>query len=92
MAEFVDAQAMSQKHPETFQAPLMEELDAITEGMHVKVCASDERFWCFVEKINADRITAIVDNELLGTEAHGLKYGDTVEFDKRHVYQILTEN
>lgn len=92
MPEFVDAQEMAKKHPETFIAPSEADLAQIKEGMHVKVSAANERFWCLVEAIDQDRITATVDNEVLGTPAHGLKYGDTVEFEKRHIYQIYTED
>lgn len=84
--EFIDAQEMAQKHPDTFEAPTSEELDQISVGSLVKICNDEERFWTEVTKIDGDKITANVDNQLLGD--YGYNLGDSIEFEKRHIYSI----
>lgn len=87
--EFIDAQAMSKKYPATFEAPSKEELYALEEGDIVKVCCADERFWTIIEKVDGEKIHAIVDNELMYTEVHGLRLEDKIEFEKRHIYSVF---
>jgi len=84
---FVDAQEMVQLHPETFEAPTADELDQITEGTIVKICNGEERFWAGVTKVDGEKISASVDNDLLGD--YGYNYGDIIEFEKRHIYSIF---
>lgn len=86
--EFIDAQEMAKKHPATFEAPTKEDLDAIKPEHFVKVCHAQERFWNIVKKIKGNKITAEVNNDLIGD--HPFKCGDTIEFEKRHVYSIMT--
>lgn len=85
---FENAQKLKEQHPETFEAPTREELDSIQEGSSVKVCTNDERFWTVVTKIDGDNIKATVDNDLVRTKQHGLRYGDVIEFTKDNIYLI----
>jgi hypothetical protein len=80
---------MRMAHPGTFGVPTMEELAAIKPGDSVKVCAEGERFWATVNQHTSGLIIATVDNDLTNTEAHGLRLGDTITVERRHIYQIL---
>lgn len=84
--KFIDAQEMSQLHPDTFEAPTSDDLNQIKEGTIVKVSNGEERFWTHVIKVDGDKITAEVDNNLIGE--YGYNLGDPIEFEKRHVYSI----
>ena len=84
---FVDAQEMAQLHPETFEAPSTEELNQIKEGAIVKICNGEERFWANVTKVDEEKVSASVDNDLLGD--YGYNLGDVIEFEKRHIYSIF---
>lgn len=85
----IDAQQMHKEHPESFSAPSDAELDNIKLGDIVKVCDSKERFWTKVQSVNNDKITATIDNDLLGmSDKHNCNYGDSIVFEKRHIYAI----
>lgn len=90
MHEFRDAQQMAHDHPETFWAPPYTETSAVKQGDCVKVCARGERFWVMVidNDIAAQRFVGTVDNALWDTDSHGLSFGDVVEVEYRHVYDI----
>jgi len=87
MNELIDAQEMAQNHPDTFEAPTTEELNQIKEGSSVKISNGEERFWTLVTKVSGDKVTAAVDNQLLGE--YGYDLGDEIEFEKRHIYSIF---
>jgi hypothetical protein len=87
--QFVDAQEMAKNHPDTFEAPTREELDSISVGDYVKICAEPERFWVIVEQIDGDKITGTVNNDLVCTGKHGLENEDKIMFEKRHVYTTM---
>ena len=90
--EFVDAQEMHLLHSKTFDAPTKEELDNLEQMDHVKICCGDERFWVQIRLICGESITGVVDNILVHTLAHGIKNGDLVKFEKRHIYSIIKHN
>lgn len=86
---FIDAQEMARMHPDTFGAPSADELGRIDVGDSVKVCADNvERFWVTVTELNGDCLAGIVDNNLICTDQHGLKFGDIVKFKKCNIYSI----
>jgi hypothetical protein len=89
--EFVDAQAMAQAHPTTFDAPSAEELAGIKPGCHVKVNTGGEKFWILVTSHNPPDIVGTIANELLFTGDHGLSEGDEITVEERHVHMILPE-
>lgn len=90
---FVDAQEMHRLHPLTFEAPLQDDLDKLKAGEFVKVCcANTERFWCIIQTIEGNEITATVDNNLFHSAEHGIHFGDTVKFEKRHIYQTIAKH
>jgi len=84
--EFVDAQAMARKHPNTFPIPTDVELRRIVPNQFVKVCANNERFWVKVINRFDDWITGEVDH--VATKEHGLKDGDVITVETRHIYEI----
>jgi len=86
---FVDAQKMAKRHPSTFYVPTKAQLAAIAPGAYVKVCAGTERFWVEVKSVNGSKIAGRIDNDLVCTSEHSLNCGDDIEFEPRHVYQIL---
>lgn len=91
MAIFTDAQAMSRLHPQTFDVPAPEILAAIRPGTFVKVCAEPERFWVEVVAVEGDGIMGRVSNDLVHTARHGLRDGDSVTFEKRHIFGVHDE-
>jgi hypothetical protein len=50
---------------------------------------SGERFWVLILESHDGVYTGTLDNELEHTGQHGLKNGDTVTFDYRHIYDLL---
>ena len=84
-----DAQEQHKQSPETFWAPSPAELDKIKPGINVKICADAERFWVIVTSIIEERIVGTVNNNHVSGQEYG--YGDSLEFEKRHVYDILAE-
>lgn len=86
---FVDAQEMHKKYPETFFVPTHGDLDTIKIGDYIKVCIKQERFWASVTEIDGNTIKAIVANELVNSPEHLLRYGNFIEVEKRHIYDIL---
>lgn len=88
-AKFTDAQAIAKTYPETFEAPDQEELDKLRIGDSVKINAANERFWVTITNITKDAIMAVVDNDLVLTEKHGLSQGDFVKIQREHVYSIM---
>ena len=84
MVQFTDAQDMAKQH-DFFQAPTMDDLKGVRIGSSVKVCTGRERFWVLVTRIEDDVIKGMVDNDLV-CEEHGLKCGDEITFEKRHIY------
>lgn len=87
--KFEDAQELHTSHPGTFDVPSVVELYKITTGMFVKVCTGHERFWVRVMGVTGNEIRGAVDGKLMNRFKHGLKLGDVIKFEKRHVYAIL---
>jgi len=85
----IDAQKMHEQHPDTFEVPDPEELQAIQESDYVKVGFEDlaERMWVLVRRCDGDTITGTLANMPLGD---GIEYGDLVSLERRHVYAIVS--
>lgn len=88
---FVDALAMHLLHPATFFIPTEDELMALKVGDTIKVCCEDERFWCIIESIDGQKISARVDNDLVNTARYGISDKDIVSFRMKNIYQIWSE-
>ncbi len=87
--KFIDAQKMAYENPDTFYAPPFDELNEIKKGSIVKIAADGERFWVVVTSVKGNKITGTVNNDLVFTKDHGLRYEDRVEFEKKNVYGIF---
>ncbi len=69
-------------------------------GDYAKVCVefeehkgcTGERFWVRVTLAEPGHYQGVVDNELCHTEAHGLRCGDVIAFDYRHIYNIAHQS
>ena len=92
MKDFINAQEMAKEHPDTFEAPTIEELEGLKKDASVKVAIGGERFWAKIVSIDNGEIKATVDNDLLCTDEHGFKLGDTISFRKEHIYDIYPTN
>ena len=87
MHKFIDAQEMAKKHPDTFEAPTMEELSKIKQDDFVKLCLNSERFWVKVIEVHEDEIIGEVDNQLYESQPFGL--GDIIAFKQEHIYSTM---
>lgn len=85
----VSAAAMHKKHPKTFKVPAARTLAAIVPGDFIKVCAGAERFWCVVLTVKGRGGVARVDNTVLNTKRHGLRYRDRIRWTFANVYQVM---
>lgn len=88
----IDAQQMAVNHPTTFYAPSQEDLAGIRPGFFVKVAPNIkevERFWVEVLATSDSGIVGCVANDPIFTALHRLMCGDLIEFEPRHIYQIL---
>ena len=84
--EFISAQELAKKFPDSFIAPSQVNLDKISEGSLVKVGHNKERFWAKVEDVKGDEIIATVDNDLV--RIHPFSFGDRIIFQKHHIHNI----
>lgn len=91
MTIFINAQEMSQKHPDTFHVPCEKALQNINLGDYVKVNPGGERFWCEVISIDKEQrtIKATVANNLID---YDWEPGDELEFKFENVHDILTKD
>lgn len=64
-------------------------INGVMAGAFVKVHAPGESFWVLVTSINGAQINGVVDNNLMATDRHGLKVGDPVTLEYRHVIDVM---
>lgn len=91
---FQNAQEMHKLHPDTFWCPGNEELDRIEVGGYVKVATDNdfaERFWVHVTHVEGAFITGTVHNDLVRTQFHGWKFGDTLKVHRNNVYDVMED-
>ena len=87
---FTDAQKLHEDNPDTFSVFHLEDLQAlVAPGTYVKVTSADERFWVYVDAVDDDKVTGLVANDLLRAP---FKFGDTVHFELRHIYDVYQED
>jgi len=84
---WVDAQEMHAKHPDTFAVPTQQELDTISPDYNVKICDASERFWVSVISQDGQDIIGQVDNNLISGQPYA-KVGSKVRFQTRHIYLV----
>jgi uncharacterized protein YegJ (DUF2314 family) len=84
--ELINAQEMHRNHPGTFDVPEPDEIAAVGQGVHVKVCDGGERFWVKVVSRDGDTMVGTVANNLIGGQDYD--YGDEIEFKTENIYDI----
>jgi len=61
--------------------------------MYIRIHRSNESFWVQVDNPTKDKTwTGIVSNDLLYTQDHGLKDGDTITFKRSEILDILPDD
>ncbi len=61
--------------------------------MYVKIRRSNESFWVHVNNPTKNKTwTGIVNNDLLYTQEHGLKDGDTITFEQSEILDMLPDD
>lgn len=87
----INAQEMAMKHPDTFNAPKLEALNAIEPGDFVKICVEEdgvgERFWLKVIGRDHVFVTGFINNHLAIIKS--LKFGEELKVKLTDIYQIL---
>jgi len=81
-----DAQKLAKKHPDTFDAPSLDNLDKLSGGDLVKFSNGYERMWVVVTGFDGDKIVGSLSNTPVGTP--GMKFGDIIEMRMKHVYDV----
>jgi len=89
MTIFEDAQKLHNDNQATFNIPNDECLSKVKSGDSVKVAICGERFWVEVTNRDGDNLIGYVDNDLLCTDLHGLAYKDIVNFEVKHIHDVL---
>lgn len=90
----IDSLAMSKAHA-TWWHPTEAELRRLKKGDTVKIGLvanreQGERFWAIIEKVNGDKLTVSVDNDLIFTAKHGIGDYDVLEIDRMtNIFNIL---
>ncbi len=93
--QLVNAVQYSEQYPE-FEVPPYSDRVSLRPGDVAKICVQfkgdpkyrGERFWVLISSNNDGAYIGTVDNDLVHTEHHGLKNGDVVSFDYRHIYDL----
>ena len=88
--EFTDAQRIRQIAPAPPGLPTLQELQKLKPGTLVKVHTKQERFWMKIKRIEGEFITATIDTNLAYESDY--HYGDTINFEKRHIQLIQKDN
>ena len=86
-----NAQEMGLLHPDTFTAqPSLEQLDGLKEGDVVKINVNNpgERFWCIINSVKGETITAEVNNMLVSLP---WPLGMKIRFHRDCIYQLWDE-
>jgi hypothetical protein len=89
----VDCQERSREKPQTFFTPTHTELNAIKKGWYVKLIWENaegmgERMWVKITQKFAGKFHGELNNNP-AVHAGFLSCGDHVEFEERHVAQIM---
>ena len=78
----------NKRYPQSFWIPSMEQLDTLRVGDFAKVIAPGERFWVYIHEHNGNNFVGEINNDLVGTDLHKLKYGDLIAFKRENICDI----
>lgn len=90
----IDAEMRAIMYPTTFSVPSFQERSSLVVGQHAKIGVESpdkegERFWVKVtEVVNHGYYVGQIDNDLVRTESHGLKYLDLIFFKAKHILSL----
>ena len=97
-ASLINAQERHKRSPKTFTVPSTRRLSRIARDMYVKIGIEHqhglgERFWVIVKRHNYKEgyLIGEVNNDLVDTELHGVKYRDILRFTLENVMDIMTD-
>ncbi len=93
---FICAQGMAQQHPDTFEVSSIDHMrEVVQPGVYAKVgirrtddAQNGERIWTKVTSVDGVKVKATLSNEPFMIEG---EYGDEVEYELRHIYNVMTE-
>lgn len=92
----VNAVLVAREHPGTFALPNGLDIINADIGHYLKVCAGAERFWCEIviteKSLDTSYKTFVgrIDNDLINTAEHGLRYNDLITIRYYNIYQVDT--
>ena len=95
----MDGVRQHRKYPETFSIPDRTAKVAVQVGDYVKLSfintsrdpdqVGGERMWVMVKKIDGRKYSGVLHNEPISFQKRALKYGDKIEFESRHILDII---
>lgn len=71
---------------------IKDKLSGLKPGDAVKVVTGGERFWVLLTKVDGSKLTGTVNNHLVNTSEHGLKFGSKIQFSKSNVADVWKKN
>jgi len=78
----------NKQYPKTFWIPSMSKLSSLQVGDFAKVIAPGERFWVIIRERKGNEFVGEINNDLVGTDLHKLKYGDLIAFKRDNICDI----
>lgn len=87
----IDARKMAKEHPRTFELPSKRAIKDLGPRDFAKVSSGGERFWVRVNKRDGSKFQGTVDNDVVMTKDHGLRLGDRVAFESKHLYDAVSK-
>jgi hypothetical protein len=94
--DLIDGVAQSVMHS-TFKVPSPGRISMIQPGTTIKIGIKQnkkskefgaERCWAIVKEIDGDSYICSIDNDLVMTNLHGIKYQDLVKVQKHNILDI----
>lgn len=97
--KLINVEERNAEFPDTFLIETRAARDSIAVGEFVKVAVENrkfsdfrrtnaERFWVRIIKLTCGRYDGVVDNDLVLTDAHGLKCGDVISFGPENILSV----
>ena len=65
------------------------DIDNVDVGDFAKICFAEEPMWAKVTKIDGEKIKGTIDRTSDYVELNGLKNGDEIEFERKHIFKII---
>ena len=93
----INSEEQERLYPATWQHPTAATLGAIRPGDVVKVGVEGpkwggERFWNVVSEVGDAGFVVAVNNRLLFTSDHGLRFGDSLAVGRQHIIDVWSDS